>query len=140
MNWELKKITPKNNDYELIFGVLIIPLSILLSAAVLHLPQFLQPICRFHKNTGIPCPTCGASRSMLLLMSGHPLKAIYTQPLITITAILAVIYSIYSFIVVTGKLSRIRPVNVSAKDRKIITISIIAAVTINWLYLIVKGI
>jgi nitrogen fixation-related uncharacterized protein len=38
-------------------------------------------ICIFKNLTGIPCPSCGSTRSVVCLLHGDPLKAININPL-----------------------------------------------------------
>lgn len=42
---------------------------------------FLRP-CLFHSITGVPCPTCGATRSVLALLDGDLLGAAALNPLV----------------------------------------------------------
>lgn len=58
------------------------------STAIL-LPLFVAltpftPRCPFHVITGIPCPSCGATRAGLALLSGHPILAFRLNPLATL--------------------------------------------------------
>ncbi|MEY3577428.1 MAG: hypothetical protein RL394_1011 [Bacteroidota bacterium] len=39
------------------------------------------PVCVFKKATGIPCPSCGATRSMIALINGDFLKAVLWNPI-----------------------------------------------------------
>jgi len=39
------------------------------------------PVCLLKKATGIPCPSCGATRSMIALIHGDFLKAILWNPM-----------------------------------------------------------
>lgn len=45
------------------------------------LVPLLRP-CLFHSLTGIPCPSCGATRSVLALLDGQVGDAIFYNPLI----------------------------------------------------------
>jgi hypothetical protein len=51
---------------------------------VMHLDSrwanLVGPVCLFKKATGIPCPSCGATRSMIALINGDLLKAILWNP------------------------------------------------------------
>ncbi len=140
MNWQLKKLSPLDNNYELIFGILVIPITAIIYTAISYLPAKLIPICRFHATTGLPCPTCGATRSAQLLSTGNIIQAWLMQPLLITTTILAIIYSLYSFIVVLGKLPRIRLVNITAKNRNYILITSAIIIIVNWIYLALAGI
>ena len=140
MNWQLKKLLPLENNYELIFGVLVIPITTIIYMAISYLPASLIPVCRFHATTGLPCPTCGATRAIHLLSTGKIIQAWIMQPLLITIALFAAIYSVYSFIVVLGKLPRIRLVNITTKNRNYILIACATLITLNWIYLGIMGI
>ena len=140
MNWKLKKLLPLENNYELIFGLLVIPIATIFYMAISYLPAAFIPICRFHATTGLPCPTCGATRAMHLLSTGKIIQAWIMQPLLVTIAIFAAIYSLYSFVVVLGKLPRIRLVNITTKNRNYILITSTVIIILNWIYLALAGI
>ena len=52
---------------------------------VMHLDSrwanLVGPVCVFKKATGIPCPSCGATRSMIALINGDFLKAVLLNPI-----------------------------------------------------------
>ena len=140
MNWKLKKLLPLDNNYELIFGILVLPITAIFYMAISYLPAKLIPICRFHATTDLPCPTCGATRAMHLLSTGKIIQAWIMQPLLITLAIFAAIYSLYSFIVVLGKLPRIRLSNITARNRNHIIIICATLIILNWIYLALAGI
>ncbi len=41
--------------------------------------------CLFHQLTGLPCPTCGATRMVVALAHGHPLTALRMNPFVFVT-------------------------------------------------------
>jgi len=43
--------------------------------------SFVGPICVFKKTTGIPCPSCGSTRSMIALIHGDFLKGLSWNPM-----------------------------------------------------------
>ena len=43
--------------------------------------SFVGPICIFKKVTGIPCPSCGSTRSMIALIHGDFLSGILWNPM-----------------------------------------------------------
>ena len=45
------------------------------------LVSFARP-CIFHSVTGIPCPTCGATRSVLALLDGRAIESLTFNPLV----------------------------------------------------------
>ncbi len=65
-------------DFALIYGVL----AILMLAAARLLPVIeLAPDCVFQTLTGLPCPTCGSTRSITFLSRGDFLSALTMNPL-----------------------------------------------------------
>jgi hypothetical protein len=51
-----------------------------LSPVWIHLAPLLRP-CLFRQVTGVPCPSCGATRGVLALMDGRVLEALTFNPL-----------------------------------------------------------
>lgn len=43
--------------------------------------------CLFHSVTGVPCPSCGATRSVLALLDGHLGDAIAYNPLVFVASL-----------------------------------------------------
>jgi hypothetical protein len=43
--------------------------------------------CPLRRTTGIACPTCGGTRAMVALTTGHPLRALVWNPLVTLAAV-----------------------------------------------------
>lgn len=46
-----------------------------------------SPVCLFRRWTGIPCPTCGATRSILAILDGRLAAALGWNPLVAAAAI-----------------------------------------------------
>ena len=44
------------------------------------------PVCPLHAMTGVPCPTCGATRAALSLMDGDVVAALAWNPLVALAA------------------------------------------------------
>lgn len=61
----------------LIVGTLVLPFIMLLIGQLNHSPSVSYvPKCFVEEQTGHPCPTCGLTRSILLLYEGHLKKSI----------------------------------------------------------------
>jgi glycyl-tRNA synthetase (class II) len=54
-----------------------------------------ESVCLFKHITGIPCPSCGATRSVLSLLQGHFTEAVTTNPLGILLFILMLILPIW---------------------------------------------
>ncbi len=46
--------------------------------------------CTFRSITGIPCPTCGATRGVLALLHHHPVQAFLLNPLVAAGTVILV--------------------------------------------------
>ncbi len=140
MRLRLQRRQPGEPDIELLVGVIGAPLCALVLAGVGYLPVGWLPACRFHRVTGWPCPTCGASRSLSELVRGDVAAAWGLQPLLLLGAALALAYVVYAGIVVIMRLPRLRLTAVTSKDRRWILAVLAALVLSNWAFLIVRGI
>ena len=140
MRLRLQKRRVGEPDIELLAGVIGAPICALILAGVGYVPLSWLPACRFHRVTGWPCPSCGASRSLAELVRGHVATAWRLQPLLILTTCLALAYVLYSGVVVIMRLPRVRLTAVSSKDRCWIVAILGALVLINWAFLMVTGI
>lgn len=41
-------------------------------------------LCGFRHVTGVPCPTCGSTRAVASLLTGHPAEAVFYNPLVVV--------------------------------------------------------
>ena len=48
---------------------------------------FALPLCPLRTLTGLPCPTCGATRAAEAMLGGHFLDAVLYNPLVTLAAL-----------------------------------------------------
>lgn len=78
--------------------LLLIPPVLLLAVCIFH--EALSPIakaigdlytCPLRLVTGLHCPGCGGTRSMLELLHGHPLRAVHDNPAAPVLVILAIL-------------------------------------------------
>lgn len=47
-------------------------------------------LCPLNRITGIPCPSCGTTRALLLLLDGQTTQALFMNPLVVPAALLAI--------------------------------------------------
>jgi hypothetical protein len=90
-------------------------------------------VCPFRAITSIPCFTCGGTRAMIALSHFDLLGALKMNPLVAVAGLLAALYLLHSIrVAITRKPWRpqfprfMRPVS-------------IAALAVNWIYLIAVG-
>lgn len=89
-------------------------------------------LCLFRRITGIPCPTCGATRGTLCVLQGHVRCGFMYNPLLFTSAMLFVVY--HGLRCVTGKRVCI---NMHRWERRLLWSIVGFLVGLNWLYLIV---
>ena len=136
----LHKPPVPGNDYEFIFGVLLVPLFAAASLLVLHLSPKIQIFCLFHRLTGFPCPACGSFRCAEQLAAGHIGEAWLTQPLAATLACLALVYAAYSWVVVLFRLPRLRVEGTTRRQRWLMAALAAAAILANWAYIALCGV
>jgi len=99
-------------------------------------------LCLFKNVTGLPCPSCGATRSMACLLHGHLLQALYWNPIgILLMAAMVVIPLLLLYDLLKGQ-SVYLNLYTSAEQfiiKKPIVYVAVALMVINWLWNINKG-
>jgi hypothetical protein len=95
----------------------------------------LIPPCPFHHLTGIPCPTCGSTRSGILLSQFKVLEAFWTNPLFVLVCCGVGMWALSSLVLLAaGKKVQIVQWGGSKAFLRIFAIGMIVA---NWVYLII---
>ena len=100
-------------------------------------------VCLVKKFTGYPCPSCGITRSILHLIHGDVLAAVFINPAGLIVAPLMVILPVWIFIdLVLGRqsLAELFPKIERHLTRKCVHLPLLVILTINWAWSIAKGI
>jgi hypothetical protein len=89
--------------------------------------------CVFHSLTGIPCPTCGTTRTAVAMLHGDLAAAFAANPLAAAAGLLFVAGGWLAAIwAVAGWPAPVIPSQLSARAR----IAAVAVAAANWLYLI----
>jgi hypothetical protein len=132
-----RPIIPGSQDPELVWG------SILLLAALLATAWLISgiatPRCLLHAATGIPCPTCGMTRAIRLLLHGEIGAAFLLNPLMTTALLGAALYICYAAVVVIGRLPRLRLEALTETEANFVRFTAIGLLAANWIYLIGRG-
>lgn len=97
------------------------------------------PVCLFHRLTGIPCPTCGATRCVKALLRGDWGVAIFLQPLIAAAIMTGVLGLAYAWGVAWFGW-RYPAVKLNRREKWGLGITVTAAVVANWVYLVSTGV
>ncbi len=121
-------------EYGIIYGG--IALSIL--GAVRLLPVLsLAPHCLFRKMTGFPCPTCGATRSVVHLANGDIAAAFVMNPLAAAGVLVAIFFFFYSIITLLLEIPRFRFI-LRESESKAIRLGSVALLLVQWIYLFMR--
>jgi hypothetical protein len=99
-------------------------------------------VCIFKRITGIPCPSCGSTRSVLSLLKGDVLGALFWNPFGFILMAIMVISPIWILYDLLGKKETLFQAYINFEKflkRKWISISAILIVLLNWSWNIYKG-
>ncbi len=139
MRWVLKRRDRLDVDYELLLGVVLVPLCAALGAGVALLPARWTPACLLRVVSGYPCPTCGTLRCIRQALAGRLWTAFLTQPLVATALVFALVYSLYSWVVVVGRLPRVRLQRVPRGFGWWVGTAVLGALAANWVYLIISG-
>jgi len=99
-------------------------------------------VCLVKNVTGLPCPSCGTTRSLLLLLSGDLQTALLTNPLGVVAAIALLITP---FWITRDMLCRTDTLAIvflwtekRIKTKKIVYIPLVALALLNWGWNILK--
>ena len=93
------------------------------------------PSCVFHDLTGLPCLTCGATRSAIEFFHGHFLSAWKWNPLAFIAYCALSIFDAYAAIALVMRAPRLRIAHFTTGDRTFLRLFSIVLLALNWIYL-----
>ena len=138
MRLTLAELKKTDLDHEKIWGAVGAGLFLFIQC----LPSWFisQYPCLFKKITGIPCPSCGVTRTLLLLGHGDFASAFTVSPFFTLAGAGAAGVVIYCFIAWIFGLKRIR---ISFDSRKEFLLSMTGLgmlMVLNWVLSILKGV
>jgi hypothetical protein len=100
-------------------------------------------LCAFKATTGVPCPSCGITRSMLLLLQGNVSEAIWINPLGILAGVLLILIPIWIVLDFFRNRTTLLTFYTRSEEiirtQKIIYIPLIVLVALNWIWNISKG-
>lgn len=121
-------------DHELLWlSVSLGSLGVAVGWLALGLPW---PRCVFHELTGLPCVTCGMTRSGIAFFHGHFLPALFWNPLVFAFLCGVTAFDLYAFTVLIIRAPRLRIVFQTEAEKKSARMIVIAALALNWVYLL----
>lgn len=101
-----------------------------------------KPVCFFKRTTGIPCPSCGSTRSVMAITSGDFYNAILINPLgYVVTAVLLIFpfWLLYDVTLQKETLYKSYLQFEKTVSKKAIAILLILLILLNWIWNIQKG-
>jgi Protein of unknown function (DUF2752) len=128
------QITAGEIDHELIW--LLVSLGTFLSLAFWFTARLPTPQCAFRALTGLPCVTCGATRSASQFIHGHFAASLLYNPLAFLIYSGVAIFDLYAVVVLITGAPRFRLGNFSHTEKRLIRGMVIALLAGNWLYLL----
>jgi hypothetical protein len=129
-----KRVGPAETDHELLWlSVSAVALATSAAWFGLHLPW---PGCAFHYLTGLPCVTCGATRSTIQFLHGHFHSALLFNPLVFASLCAIALFDIYALAVLAMRSPRLRLTDWRRTEKKLVRILIITGLILNWAYLL----
>ena len=120
-------------------GAILGALTIVGGAAVrwLHLDNLGFTLCTFKAATGLPCMTCGGTRTLALLARGDLPEALAMNPLVAAAFFVLVPWALADLALWTR--GRALGLDLGAGGRRWMLIIGAAALLVNWAYLMVMG-
>ena len=121
-------------DHELIW--LAVSVVVLAGGAAWLALSFPWPRCPFFAVTGLPCVTCGATRSAIAFLHGDILSALRWNPLAFVAFCGVIAFDLYAVIVLVGRMPRLRIVDWTIAEKNAVRIAAITLLALNWIYLL----
>jgi hypothetical protein len=121
-------------DHELLWLVVSLGAVVLLGFWLsLGLPT---PRCAFRSLTGLPCPTCGATRAAWQFLHGHFLASFLFNPLAFAAYCIVAAFDLYALAVLILRTQRLRFTGFTSGERAAVRYAVIGLLAANWLYLL----
>jgi hypothetical protein len=134
MRLRWKRLGPAETDHELLW--LSVSGAGLVASATWFGLRLPWPGCAFHDLTGLPCVTCGATRSTVQFLHGHFHAALLFNPLVFASLCAIVLLDVYAFVVLATRAPRLRLADWKRTETKIVRILVIVLLVLNWAYLL----
>jgi len=124
----------KRASGDIVFGLIYGTIAILALIAVRFLPVLeLMPSCVFRAFTGIPCPTCGATRSLVHLANGNLSASFGMNPAFALLLFAALLMFAYDVATLFSG-SRIS-LSLTPREATLMRAGAVVVLLANWAYL-----
>jgi len=129
-----RDLVPPELDHELIW--LTVSFGSLAFAAIWLALGLPWPGCVFHDVTGLPCVTCGMTRSAIQFFHGNFLAALRWNPLVFVALCGLSIFDAYALIVLVARAPRVRIARFSSAEKTFVRALVVSSLAANWGYLL----
>jgi len=128
-----RPLAPGEIDYELLWFCISVG-GLIWAAAWLSfgLPWL---VCWFRELTGHPCATCGLTRSAIAFFHGDLASSIRWNPLAFLIYCGIAVFDAYALGVLISRARRLR-VSLNLAEKRMVRAVVIAALILNWVYLL----
>ena len=134
MQYCRRRLVPQELDHELLW--LLVSLGAFLGLAFWLSARLPTPQCAFHSLTGLPCPTCGATRAAWQFLHGHFAASLRFNPLAFLAYCGIVVFDLYALVALILRAPRLRLINFTPNERIFLRSLAVALIAANWLYLL----
>jgi hypothetical protein len=128
------RLAPRETDHELLW--LSVSLGSLGVASLWFALGLPWPRCAFHDVTGLPCVTCGMTRSAIQFFHGNFVAALRWNPLVFVALCGLSIFDAYALIVLVARVPRVRIARFSSAEKTFVRALVVASLAANWGYLL----
>jgi hypothetical protein len=129
-----RHLVPPELDHELIW--LTVSFGSLVFAAIWLALGLPWPSCVFHDVTGLPCVTCGMTRSAIQFFHGNFVAALRWNPLVFVALCGLSIFDAYAFVVLVACAPRVRIARFSSAEKTFVRALVVTSLAANWGYLL----
>ncbi len=129
-----RHLVPPELDHEVIW--LTVSFGSLAFAAIWLAFGLPWPRCAFHDVTGLPCVTCGMTRSAIQFFHGNFVAALRWNPLVFVALCGLSIFDAYAFVVLAARVPRLRIARFSSAEKTFVRALVVTSLTANWGYLL----
>lgn len=129
-----RPLAPQEIDHELVW--LVASLGGFLGLAVWFAARLPTPHCIFHSLTGLPCLTCGATRSAYQFFHGHLVASFLFNPLAFVAYCAVIVFDLYALVILVTRTPRLRFGKFSRIEKLLARAAVIVLLAANWIYLL----
>ncbi len=128
-----RSLVPREIDHELLW--LLVSLGVSVTALFWFAARLPTPQCVFHGLTGLPCPTCGATRAAEQFLHGHFGASFVFNPLVFLAFCALLIFDLYACAILVTGAPRFR-FRFSPGEKVFLRALAVGLLAGNWLYLL----